>query len=188
MTAKLLDDTPASLLVALRVSHADAETCAAKLSELRRRMARMTGYSSADVVRRNGGLGTDFYVIARFIDQKALNRWLSSPERKGLLGEVEDMAIADISREQAAGSNVWFEPIVSMPSAPKPPLLWKRWLLSFVAVYPALIILVNLMRPLTELMPEAVGLFAVALVLTGLTTAFIVPRLTKALQGWLGRR
>ena len=42
--------------------------------------------------------------------------------------------------------------------------------------------------PVTSLLPQALGLFIVAFILTGLTTAFIVPWLTRTLSDWLHRR
>lgn len=176
------------MLVALRVSHADADKCADKLREINGRLIGFDGFDSLDVIRRDGGLGTDYYVIVRFSDMAALERWKNSPERERLTTEVEAFAIADVSRVQASGANIWFEPVVSLPSTPKPPLLWKRWLTSMIAVYPALIVLVFLLQPVTSRLPVFLGLFVVAVILTGLTTAFIVPWLTRTLHPWLTRR
>lgn len=188
MDAQLLDGETSSLFFALRVRAADGDRCADLLAQINRRLVTSDGFVSLDVIRREGGLGTDFYVIARFATAEALDKWRADAERKALLDEVEGLAIADVSRQQAAGSNIWFEPVSSLPSAPKPPLLWKRWATSMLAVYPALIVLVTLMEPLTAQLPEALGLFLVAFILTGLSTAFIVPWLTGNLHGWLSRR
>lgn len=188
VTANMVNEQPGCMLVALRVIHAESEICGDKLDTLNKRLADAEGFSSLDVIRRDGGLGTDFYILARFQNVDALEKWRASPERMQLLKEIEAMAIADISRQQASGSNIWFEPIKSMPSAPQPPRLWKRWLTSMLAVYPALLLLVNLLKPVTSALPEALGLFVVAFVLTGLTTAFIVPWLTRVLQDWLTAR
>ena len=187
MKAEVLDGKPGRLLVALRVRHGDADECAAKLSLMNSRLEKADGFLSLDVIRRDGGLGTDFYVLARFQSVEALEKWRDSTERLSLLGEIEQMSIADVSRQYAAGTNIWFEPVVSLPSTPTPPPLWKRWLISMLAVYPALIVLVMLLKPVTSLLPEALGLFVVATVLTGLTTAFIVPFLTRRLGVWLTR-
>ena len=185
MSARVIDDPAGCLLVALRVRHADADLCAEKLHALHQRLEQAEGFRSLDTIRRDGGLGTDYYSLARFDSVEALEKWRASKERRELLGGIEELAITDISREQAAGSNIWFRPIGTMPSTPKAPPLWKRWLLSMLAVYPALVLLVALLKPVTSLLPQALGLFIVAFILTGLTTAFIVPWLSRRLQGWL---
>ena len=188
LDAKMLDDAGSSFLVALRVRLADADTCAERLARLNDRLAAAPGFRSLDVIRRDGGLGTDFFVVARFDTMADLEAWCASPDRSALLGDVEALAISDISRQQMAGSNIWFDPVVSLPSPPRPPLFWKRWLVSFVAVYPALILLVTALAPVTAPLPEALRLLVIAVILTGLTTAFIVPWLTRTLSGWLHRR
>tara|TARA_R110002072_G_scaffold11771_4_gene52544 strand:- start:6111 stop:6677 length:567 start_codon:yes stop_codon:yes gene_type:complete len=182
--ATLLDDHPNSLLVALRVRHQDADLCARKLENINQMLSGASGFSGLDVIRREGGLGTDFYLLIRFRSADALENWRNSPDRAAALVDIEALAITDISRQQAAGSNIWFEPI-SMPSTPRPPLLWKRWATSMLAVYPALIVLVYALMPITSRLPVPLGLFVVALVLTGLSTAFIVPWLTRRLHHWL---
>ena len=110
MKAEVLDGKAGRLLVALRVRHGDADECAAKLSLMNSRLEKADGFLSLDVIRRDGGLGTDFYVLARFQSVEALEKWRDSPERLSLLGEIEQMAIADVSRQYAAGTNIWFEP------------------------------------------------------------------------------
>ena len=185
LDAKMLDRASSSLMVALRVRHADGDLCAERLGDLNRRLSETEGFQSLDVIRREGGLGTDFFIVARFETPSALEAWRASPERQRLLREVEALAITDISRQQMAGSSIWFDPIFSIPSTPKSPPFWKRWLLSFVAVYPALIVLVTLLAPITKPLPEALRLLVIAVVLTGLTTAFIVPWLMRSLSGWL---
>ncbi|WP_425416931.1 hypothetical protein [Oricola indica] len=185
--AEILEGNPGRLLVALRVRQADAEKCAQKLMLMNRRMAQTEGFISLDVIRRDGGLGTDFFVIARFDSIWTLEKWRGSPERMSVLAEIEEMAIIDVSRQYVAGANIWFEPIVSLPSPPKPPLLWKRWITSMIAVYPPLIILVPLLKPVTAPLPEVLGLLVVGTILTGLTTAFISPFLTRRLGPWLTR-
>ena len=148
-------------------------------------ISRADGFRGLDVIRRDGGLGADFFVLVRFDDMASLESWKASSERKALLGEIETLAIEDVSRQQAAGSNIWFEPIGTLPSTPAPPPLWKRWATSMLAVYPALVMLVWAFKPVTRQLPEALGLFIVAGILTGLTTAFIVPYLSRLLQPWL---
>ncbi len=187
-TANILEGPESRMLVALRVRQSDADSCAAKLLEMDQRLALADGFVGMDVIRRDGGLGVDFFVLTRFRDLAALEAWKISPERTSMLGDIEALAIADVSRQQAAGANIWFEPIGVLPSTPKPPLFWKRWATSMLAVYPALVILAYVLKPVTRQLPEAIGLFLVAAILTGLSTAYIVPYLTRTLGPWLGRR
>jgi len=64
---------------------------------------------------------------------------------------------------------------------------WKRWALSMMAVYPTLIVLFYLLRSVTADLPIPASLFLVAFILTGLNTRYILPFLSRRLQGWLTR-
>ncbi len=187
LDAEILHRRGASLLFTLRTTHADAATCAALIATLNAHLAKEEGFLSLDVIRRQGGLGTDFYIVARFAKAEARDAWCASPDRRTYIEDIEALSIADISNQCAEGAMVWFEPIDSMPSPRKPPPLWKRWLLSFVAVYPPLVVLVAALSPATAGLPVAVRLLLVAAILTGLTTAFLMPWLNRALAGWLQR-
>lgn len=186
--ANLLHSTESRMLVVLRVGARNAEACAANLKELSHVMAEAAGFCGLDVIRRYCGLGTDFIIVARFENADALKAWKSSDMRRRLLADIEAMAINDISRQEVAGSSIWFEPIEKLPGSPPIPLFWKRWAISMLAVYPPLVLLVWALQPITSRMPSAVGLFLIAGVLTGLTTAFIVPWMTRVMQSWLLRR
>lgn len=74
------------------------------------------------------------------------------------------------------------------PPKPQQPKFWKRWVVSMLAVYPALILIVLVTRPFTQSMPMAVSLFIVALLLTGLNTGLILPCLNRKLGRWLAVR
>lgn len=188
LDSEVIPNDTTSSLVSLRVSYNDADKLSSLIKQLTNRLNQSRGFKSIEVIRREGGLGVDFYTLLRFKSPEALDHWASSPERNEALEPIEELAISDVSRQQASGSNIWFEPVKGLPSAPKPPLLWKRWLLSMLAVYPALIIIINVLHPITSVLPESLAMFVVATILTGLTTSVIVPWLSKTLQSWLSRR
>lgn len=174
-----------SYLVSIRVGYDNVDLCAQLLKRLNEHLAQTAGFQNLEIIRRNGGMGVDIFLLARFDSSASLEMWKKSEARTAHLAPIEDLAIADISRQQASGANIWFDPVTAWPTTPEPPLLWKRWALSLLAVYPLLIILVHILRPLTSQLPEGLGLFLVATILTGTTTSLIVPLLTRRLHSWL---
>ena len=74
-----------------------------------------------------------------------------------------------------------------MDTSQRQPIFWKRWLLSMIAVYPALVVLFYLLRSMISGLPTPVSLFIVAFLLTGLNVRYILPFLNKRLKSWLGR-
>ncbi|NRP46585.1 MULTISPECIES: antibiotic biosynthesis monooxygenase [unclassified Marinobacterium] len=188
LTAEHTANGSTSYLVSLRVCYENEYHLSDQLTRIIPKLKSTPGFESIDVIRRKGGQGVDFYLLTRFKSLKALESWKNSPQRIEALRPIEEMSITDISREHASGSNIWFEPVTCLPSQPLPPLHWKRWVLSILAVYPLLFLLINLLRPITSQLPEAIGLFLIVSILTGLTTFYIVPWLSKRLITWLSRR
>lgn len=80
VTAELLESQPDCFMVALRVQHSDSEKCSQKLKQLKTFLTGFDGFSNLSVIRRDGGLGTDFYIIVRFDSIDALQAWRSAPE------------------------------------------------------------------------------------------------------------
>jgi len=113
-------------------------------------LAKHPGFESIDIVRRDDDQGIDIFCIARFTSKYDLEVWKLSQGRKIILDPIEALSVLDVTRHQAYGTNIWFEPIVNLPIPAKPPRLWKRWIVSLVAVYPALIVLIYLLKPITS--------------------------------------
>lgn len=95
--------------------------------------------------------------------------------------------MGEVRRQEALGSDPWFNPLPSLQGAPRPPvvLFWKRWVLSILAVYPGLLVLLLISDPLLHGWPWPLRMFVVVAVMTGLMAAWIVPTLTRLLHGWL---
>jgi uncharacterized protein len=186
--SELLGNSGSRMLEALRVEYADAKTCTEWLRDIHEHISLASGFRSMSVIRRDGGLGVDFFVLIRFASAKKLKAWKISPKWNAWQAEIKELSIEDVSRQQAAETSIWFEPITNWSSTPKPPVLWKRWLTSMLAVYPALVLLVSVLDPIVNQLPKALGLFVIAGILTGLSTAYIVPFLTRSLHPWLMRR
>ncbi|MBN9888286.1 hypothetical protein [Salipiger abyssi] len=111
---------------------------------------------------------------------------------------VRDMAESDANPLDGLAAEMGADPHVTAstaqcrakpanpaPPAQKVPAFWKRWTVSMIAVYPALIGLVYGLSPVTANMPKPISLFIVALLLTGLNARYLVPFLNRHLQGWL---
>ncbi|WP_206835833.1 hypothetical protein [Marinobacterium iners] len=175
----------ASYLVSLRINHSAIDRLATHLSQLNLLLKDHAGFESIDIVRRDDGQGVEIFCILRFKCKDDLESWKLSSDGKAILNPTEALSVLDVTRQQACGSSIWFEPVVRLPIPPKPPRLWKRWLVSLVAVYPALIVLIYLLKPITSKVAEPIGLLLVATVLTGVTTALIAPWLSKRLHKWL---
>lgn len=104
-------------------------------------------------------------------------------DRIGDLGAELEKRLGVLSKHVQIGAIV-LEP-ETVPQ--RPPLFWKRWVVSLLGVYPLLIIIFYALQPFTRNLPVPVSLFLVALVLTGVNARFVAPYLARKMQNWITR-
>ncbi|AJE47685.1 hypothetical protein [Celeribacter indicus] len=97
-----------------------------------------------------------------------------------LIRELQDAPDVDVVTETSCLSALKNK----LPHTPLPPF-WKRWLVSMIAVYPALIVIFYMLRPVAANLPTPLSLFLVAFFLTGLNARYILPFLNRRLPRWL---
>ena len=188
MTATIHEHDMPGLLCSLRVAKKDAARCVDLFARIRDETGSDARLVSWDIIRRDCRLGTDVHVMLRFVSTRAMMAWKSDPLQLALMPEIEALALTGISQQEALGRKGSFKLITARHEPPAVPPLWKRWTVSMLAVYPALVILVVLLDPITVRFPAPLSLFLVALVLTGLNTAFMLPWLNRLLRNWLSHR
>ena len=84
---------------------------------------------------------------------------------------------------QAIGLGMWVDHAEGM--TPNLPPIWKRLVLSVLAVYPMLMFLTALSALITGALPQPAQVLITVIVLSALLTWPIMPWLSKALRPWL---
>lgn len=79
------------------------------------------------------------------------------------------------------------EPYMSAVIPPVPPKKWKTALIIWIAIYPALTILIALFGEYLILLPLALRTLVMTAVLVPLLVFVLVPALHKVLGGWVRR-
>ena len=187
MTAAILEQDLPGLLISLCVAQQDAARCVDLFARMQEETGSDARFVCRDILRRDCRLSTDIHVVLRFDSMRAMMAWKSDHSQLALMAEIEALALTEISQQEARGRNGSFELATASEGPPPVPPLWKRWTVSMLAVYPALVVLVVLLDPVTARLPAPLGLFLVALVLTGLNTAFILPWLNKYFRTWMSK-
>lgn len=90
--------------------------------------------------------------------------------------------ISDEHRDAAVGMDAWFA-IAGKPATPK----WKTFLVTWLAVYPALLSITYLLNALLPASERPVQLALSSALLTASLTWIIMPLLTRQLRPWLLR-
>jgi antibiotic biosynthesis monooxygenase (ABM) superfamily enzyme len=137
-------------------------------------------------VIRPGDASAEYTIIFRFGTPGQLRAWLDSDVRARHLREAESFFADEGQVQQLSGLEAWF----SLPGRPAatPPPRYKMALVTFAAVFSLLMLIQRLVAPLLEPLPPVARTFVVCVTMVTLLTYLVMPRLTRALSGWLYRR
>jgi uncharacterized protein len=144
------------------------------------------GHLSASVLDDPGS--REYHVLFSFADQRTLQAWLESAERRRWLDRVDELLEADRGLQQLTGLETWFQLPGSKVPTMKPPPRWKMWLVSLVAVYPLVLAFQALAVPRMIGLPLPLRALLFPLVLLSLMTFVVMPVVTRVLRRWLGPR
>lgn len=141
------------------------------------------GHLGCDVLRPDAG-GV-YQVIFRFRSQEEHQAWMESQERHRLTARIDEL-LDDGGAESVRAVDGWEGWFVNSGYAPPvPPKRWKMAVVTLVALYPTVLILGIVLRPLTGGWPLPLGmLLTMGLTIPAMTWA-IMPTLTTRLGPWL---
>ena len=174
---------PVIFEVRLRVS-ADHDVAFDKLIEdMNAAASRVGRASSIGVTTVEGQSGVAARLISvTFSNNADLASWLASTEHATFVTRVEPMLVDRYQTTVRTGMESW----VPSPGV-RPPQRWKSAIVTFVGLFPLLIVLrlVSDALRFEALGPVAALALSVAISCVAMTW-IVMPVLTKVLRGWLG--
>lgn len=183
MTGGKTKSDPVVLAVTDRVPNRARERYESLVRELHGMLRRQPGFLSADTVRHAREQLTEYTVLLRFKDRSSAEAWKSIPALRSKLDEVCKLTGGPARVVEAAGLEMWVDHPPGV--GPALPAYWKRVSLSVLAVYPSLLLLMAISRPLIGSLTEPLQVLIIVVVLSGLLTWPIMPLLTRVLRSWL---
>lgn len=140
------------------------------------------GHEGSSVIGASSG-GTQV-ILLRFSSAATADRWCASPIYRALLTEGDEWSDAGDAPQVRSGLETWF----TVPGAPPRPLppRWKMALVTWLALLPQVIALSFLFEPLR--LPFLVSVALSTAIPVAALTWLVMPRLTRALDGWLHAR
>jgi len=128
---------------------------------------------------RSGGT---YHVVYRFAAPALFNSWHESADRARFLERLRPIARL-VTDENLTGMEAWFE-LPEQPGAPAPPR-WKMVITTWIGVFPLLALLQWLLGPQIVSLPLIVRVMVLSLIVVGLMTYVVMPRLARLLKRWL---
>ncbi|GIG02684.1 antibiotic biosynthesis monooxygenase [Catellatospora citrea] len=185
--APLPDDEPVSVLFTWAVVPGREADFERWLEEVNAASARFPGHQGVTWLRpKDAPQGSEpfYHCVLRFRNGRDLSRWLTSPEREVVVRHLAGIAHEAEPRETTTGMETWF----SLPGRPVlPPPRWKMAIVSFLGVYPCVLVFQLLgAEHLSELpLPLVVRAAILPLLLAPILTYLVMPWLSRALRGFL---
>lgn len=135
------------------------------------------GHQGASVL--SAGAGGAHVILLRFASAAEFERWRESPAYRDALHEADASSRPSHDPQVRSGLETWF----TLPGAPRPVARWKMALVTWLALLPQVVVLSFLLAPLR--LPFLAGVALSTAIPVAMLTWVIMPRLTRALDGWL---
>jgi hypothetical protein len=174
---------PAVLAVTDRVANDKRDRYEMLIGEFHQMLKQLPGFHSVDTVRHVKEQQTEYTVLLRFEDEGSAEGWKSRPDVAAKLNEIMALTGGPVKTTESAGLEMWVDhPVGERPALPP---FWKRVTVSVLAVYPSLMFLMAISRPVIGTLPQPLQVLIIVVVLSGLLTWPIMPLLTRSLRSWL---
>ena len=142
------------------------------------------GFIETNVIKPADSESPEYISLVKFDSQENLCRWQESSEEAEWVAKLPDLVEESADMQKAIGFEMWFSrPKVLFSAAPPP--FWKQVVLGVMTVYPMILILNFVLKPITGSLPWFVSLFISVVILSTLLTYPIMPMVTKVLRNWL---
>ncbi len=184
MNTTIKPDDPVTMMFTDRVKPEKIKDYEAWASGIHNDAKKFQGFLSVDIIKPDDFASPEYMALIKFDCQQNMNNWLHSENVAKWVRQLEDLLEAGPHAQQASGLELWFSRPKALVSA-KPPPFYKQVILGVMTVYPMILILNFVLKPVTGNLPWLVSLFISVVILSSLLTYPIMPWATKLLRNWL---
>ncbi|HEY0833356.1 MAG TPA: antibiotic biosynthesis monooxygenase [Azospirillum sp.] len=181
----IVADQPVTVMV-VRTVRAGAE------AEFESAMAALTasalsypGHLGVNVFRPATAGDRRYRIVFKFDSGGRLDAWRTSDETRRLLERVQSLTEGEPEVTELTGLEAWFT-LPGRPAAAPPPRQ-RMALVTWVALWPLVSLLLAYVAPFMEGLPFLLRTGILTGLVTVLMTWVVMPRLTALLSGWLFR-
>lgn len=163
--------------------HADYEAWMGEIAPL---CKASPGHLDWHIVRPVAGLTETYTIIIRFNTAAHLKQWMESPTRGSLIEKVRPLLVTGDDFFVSSGLDFWFTPGGAQATVP---VRWKQSLVTWSAIYPLVLGVPLVVRPLLLRIGAPDNPFLTTLITTGILVFLMIyvvmPRYTKLIKRWL---
>ncbi len=140
------------------------------------------GYLGSNVIRPGGPEDDEYQIVFQFDHESNLKNWEHSQERRHWLDKADPL-INEENVRILTGLETWFT-LPYKAGEPAPPR-YKMATVTWLAVFPTVLIIFTLFGPLLNLLPMVLRTVVFTLTMVTLMTYVIMPRMTRLFSFWL---
>ena len=174
---------PLTVVVSRRVRKGQQEAFEALSSQMTERASRFPGYLGTAMFRPASPDDPEYRIVFKFRDRETLTAWEESEERAELLEQIESLLVQPSEREVTSGIVTWFTLPGQNPVQPPPK--WKMTIVSWLALYPAVTLVFVVFGDWLAQVPLLLRAMMVTVVVMGLMSYVLMPRMTRWFAFWL---
>jgi uncharacterized protein len=123
----------------------------------------------------------DYFILLRFASQAHLENWRNAPEVRALCKQADAVSTATDRHQVRTGLETWFA-LPSRSIAPAVPPRWKMALVTWLALFPQVVIL-SLLIP--SALPMVIRITLLTAAPVAMLTWLVMPLLSELLHEWL---
>ena len=144
------------------------------------------GYEGIQIIRPNAKANNEYILLIRFDSEKNYQTWAESAPRNEWFNELKDYIYKESEIRYEEGLEFWF----SLPelTGTKPPTKWKMAILTWMVIYPSVLLLSTVAGIYLGFLPLAIRMLLVSMTLVSLMTYLIMPKITKAFAFWIFKK
>lgn len=172
-----------TVLVSRRIKPGHEATFEKLMGDMMRAAESFTGHLGAQLVRPDEQPGSEpglYHVVFAFDTEQHLKTWQESPARSLGLAALEPLSEGP-AQTQMIGLAHWF----MTESKQAPPPRWKVAVVSWIGIFPTVLVLFTLLGDLLATLPLVPRVMTLTGLVVTLMTWVVAPQLTKLLKPWL---
>lgn len=174
---------PLTVVVSRRVKKGQQDAFEELSSLMTERASRFPGYLGTAMFRPASSDDPEYRIVFKFRDRETLTAWEESEERGDLLEKIESLLVEPSEQEVTSGIVTWFTLPGQNPVQPPPK--WKMTIISWLALYPAVTLVFVIFGEWLAQVPLLLRTMMVTVVVMGLMSYVLMPRMTRWFAFWL---
>lgn len=162
------------------------EAFEAALKRIVQQATTFEGYEGVQIIRHDENVESQYLLLVSFDQEANYKRWEASDVREAWSEELSEYVIKESQIRYQEGLEFWF----SLKNNPpvQPPVKWKMALLTWLVIYPLILILSTLAGSYLSLIPSFLRMLMVSMLLVTSMTYFLMPSITKIFAFWIFKR